>query len=760
MKRDKTVRKVPPAKAVPAVPPTPPGPRWQVFATLSGLWQKKSLWPWGAVELIVAISLSVAYYYLVKSFAFGVLHNSTNLWVFSSCSVPNFHLNQLGDVWRGRLSGLLLSGWLFDWVVKNPNALPAEQYSILFAAFQAVWLFLLFLVVMLSLRYSLFINLGIFAGQMYDFSPASGLYFYPWDIPATLFFTLALLFFERRQMWLMVLAACVGGFFKETVVVCALLPLFARHWPWWKRCLAGGLIVAVYVLGKSIMLKHLHLPAAAFSMGNAKSLAGLLKPTILIANLKELVSPTLNHPIFANAGTMVAVLALGWRRRFLPYMALLVAFLAAQLMYGGFNEFRIFMQILPLAMILLCERWHEFQAPAALPAAPGKPAPVWLLRGTFPLLLPLSVVLIAFSAVVPAWRYDVVAESRQPDYQARTLAALKAKAEKGNARAQYQLAGHFVNGQGTNVDLTQAFQWFQKAADQGLADAEFHLGLCYASGSGTTRDFAAALPWFQKAAEQGNTDAQYNLGTLFENALGTQKDETQAITWLQRAAEKGNVDAQNELGMIYYNTRKDNAAATKWFRRAAEQGNTAAENSLAVMYLQGQGVPQDDAQAYNWFQKSAEGGFAEGQNNFASILFSQQRMAEAAEWFRKAADQGHPVAQYNVGQFIEQGLVYPRDVNEALLWYLRSAKQGNGLAEFKLGQMYLEGLGVKTDRVEAYKWLKLAQLQDVPQAQSFLAACASTLSPGDLKAAESAAQQQLQAQQAETPAPPELPQPK
>ena len=42
-------------------------------------------------------------------------------------------------------------------------------------------------------------------------------------------------------------------------------------------------------------------------------LAGLFRPTILIENLKILFSPTFNHAIFANAGTLAAVLVLGWR---------------------------------------------------------------------------------------------------------------------------------------------------------------------------------------------------------------------------------------------------------------------------------------------------------------------------------------------------------------------------------------------------------------------------------------------------------------
>lgn len=286
------------------------------------------------IELFVALSLSVTYYFLVEYFAVGSPNNYTNGWVFTSCSFSGFHLDKLGDVWKGRLSGLLLSGWLFDFLVKD-NKFGIEQYESLFGLYQSLWLLLLFLAVLFALRHSLFINLGIFAGLMYNFTPASGLYFYPWDLPATLFFTLAILFFERRQMFLMAVATCAGCFFKETVLVCALLALFAGHWKWGKRVLAFAGIVAVYVLGKKFLLSQLHLQVAAFSMNNATSLAGLFQPRLLMENFKALFSPTLNHAIFVNAGTLVAVLALGWRRRFLPYMVVIVVYLGGQFMYGG-----------------------------------------------------------------------------------------------------------------------------------------------------------------------------------------------------------------------------------------------------------------------------------------------------------------------------------------------------------------------------------------------------------------------------------------
>jgi len=741
MKQKQTAKQTAPAKVAPTEPVKALGSRFRgMFAILPGLWQRKSLWPWLSLELLLAVSLSVAYYFLVKTYSTGVEHNSTNFWTFTSCSAPVFHLGELGDEWKGRLSGLLASGWLFDCLVKD-SSVQIGQYSSVFGLYQSAWLFLLFLVIICSLRYSLFINLGIFAGLIYNFTPTSGFYFYPWDIPATFFLTLAVVFFEYRRLSLMMATICIGCFFKETVLVGALLVLFATRWKWGARLLGFVAMFAVYALGKKLLLAHLNLHVAAFSMSNATNWGGLLQPTKLIANFKAIFSPNLNHPIFANAGTLAAVLLFGWRRRFLPYMTVILVSFFGLLVYGGFSETRDFMQLLPLSLIILSERWQGYLGSGNTVSLPLKSTPALATRGTFPLLIPAVVALMVLSTGALAWRYQTLCEALKPDHQARIIATLKTKAGNGDAQAQFLLAKRFLRGEGTPVNPTESFHWFLKAAEQGHSEAEYQLGLLYVQGVGTPRDYETGISWFRKAAAQDNIDAEYNLGYSFENGLGVKVDLAEAAIWYQRAGERGHVVSQNQLGMICFTFRKDYAEAEKWFRRAAEQGSSPAENSLGVLYLQGLGVKQDNNAAFNWFQKSAESGCAEGQNDYALLLSRMQNFTDAADWFRKAADQGHANAQFNLGQLVQKGLGRPQDLAEAALWYSRSAQLGNAQAQLSLGKLYRQGQGVHADNVEAYKWLRLAQLQGVPEAQNEVAACAAVMSKDELAAAENKVEQ-------------------
>jgi hypothetical protein len=448
----------------------------------------KKNWPPLVFEIFLAVSMCVAYYFLVQIYAVGTPNNSTNLWVFSSCSLSNFHLDQLYDCWKGRLSGLLVSGYLFDSAVQN-NSLNMPEYNAVFGLYQSLWLFLLFLVVIFALRFSLLINLGIFAGLIYDFSPASGMYLYPWDIPSTVFFTLGVLLFERRQILLMILVTCVGCFFKETVLVCALLLLFVEHWKWWKRFLIFGAVVAVYVVGKKILFAHLHLKVAALSMSDANS---LFDPSLLVENIKFSFTPTINQVVFSSAGTMVALLALGWRRRYLPYMLLVVVFIAGQLMYGVFHEFRIFMQILPLSLMILAEWWREYTWPAAVsqPQPTSKPtsekadtgkkslnptvaAPLWSLRETFPILALMTILLAVASVAIPAWRYNSVVE-----YRAQAMESLTSSAQSGYGPAQLALGKIYRDGLGLKADDIEAYKWLKLAQLQGVPEADKELTNC------------------------------------------------------------------------------------------------------------------------------------------------------------------------------------------------------------------------------------------------------------------------------------------
>src|ERR1035441_120037 len=73
---------------------------------------------------------------------------------------------------------------------------------------------------------------------------------------------------------------------------------------------------------------------------------------------------------------------------------------------------------------------------------------------------------------------------------------LTEQAEKGNARAQYNLGVMYHTGQGVPQDNSEAVKWFRKAGDQGEAHAQFAPGLIYEQGQGVPQDNSEAVKWF------------------------------------------------------------------------------------------------------------------------------------------------------------------------------------------------------------------------------------------------------------------------
>ena len=141
--------------------------------------------------------------------------------------------------------------------------------------------------------------------------------------------------------------------------------------------------------------------------------------------------------------------------------------------------------------------------------------------------------------------------AQQNEADRKVLVEIRAGADKGDAKARYELGRAFFSGTlGVAKDETEAVKWFRKAAEQNVADAQFSLGVCYAIGQGVMKDDAEAVKWFRKAAEQNYADAQYNLGVCYDSGEGVAKDEIEAYKWWLLAAGQGNDDAKYNMTIV------------------------------------------------------------------------------------------------------------------------------------------------------------------------------------------------------------------
>ena len=174
------------------------------------------------------------------------------------------------------------------------------------------------------------------------------------------------------------------------------------------------------------------------------------------------------------------------------------------------------------------------------------------------------------------------------DY-ATALNLLKPLAEKGDARAQHDLATMYKYGLGVGQDNANAQKWEVLAATQGYAKAKSALGAILLNGDlGVQPNDKQAMTLFQQAADQDDAAGQYYAGFMYGAGRGgVAQDDDQAMTWYLKAADQNNAYAQYALGVLYANGRggvqKDQEQAVNWFRKAAQDGDEPTKKAAIQM---------------------------------------------------------------------------------------------------------------------------------------------------------------------------------
>ena len=359
-----------------------------------------------SIEAFVALSLVIYFFFLVapqdeapRSYD----GSEMNLFLFTYLAphgyVPKSDILAGFDNWRARLAGPMMTASLYETVRKDlvkrkgPNGFNSTKvvfggyrYSmmtIIFGFYHAIWLLLLFLVLILYRRDALMIMLGVFAGLMYNFIVPAGKWFYPWDMPTMFFFTWACLLYDQRRFLPLLIVVWLGSLFKETTLCCALLVLLADYLPWKKRIIGFAAVALVCLVTRKLLMAAYGVHTMFFALNNTASIHDLISKTwtVLTDNIHLLFSPILNHVLFANAGAFLVMMLIPWRtRRDMVFKILAVAFIIGQFLCGIIIEFRIWYEILPLGWMLVSETLssrhllvQETQAaprrPVAVPAA-------------------------------------------------------------------------------------------------------------------------------------------------------------------------------------------------------------------------------------------------------------------------------------------------------------------------------------------------------------------------------------------------------
>lgn len=113
-----------------------------------------------------------------------------------------------------------------------------------------------------------------------------------------------------------------------------------------------------------------------------------------------------------------------------------------------------------------------------------------------------------------------------------------------------------AKGELPKPDLPARFRAMLARADSGEAEAQFEVAMMYLVGRGTKTDRTKMIGYMKKAAEQNHAMAQLRLANTFiQGVAGNPHDEVRAAYWLRRAAIQKNAFALTLLGGAYFGAR-------------------------------------------------------------------------------------------------------------------------------------------------------------------------------------------------------------
>lgn len=254
-------------------------------------------------------------------------------------------------------------------------------------------------------------------------------------------------------------------------------------------------------------------------------------------------------------------------------------------------------------------------SPAAIPPAASEPAPVVEAEPEAPAEvsdLMSGVRMIDTSPALSAASLDRAVMLDMPTIDPIETAALPSQPDRYIERTA-SLALDQTSAVLPQISVPEAIEpaILRAAAEGGDRRAQFEVGAILTEGHMVPQDFTQAAAWYERAAAQGFAPAQYRLGNLYEGGRGVDKDLALARLWYQRAAEAGNRMSMHNLASLYAGGELDTqdfAAAAHWFEEAAARGLTDSQFNLGMLYARGLGVEQDFEKSYIWFSLAAKAG--------------------------------------------------------------------------------------------------------------------------------------------------------
>ena len=161
---------------------------------------------------------------------------------------------------------------------------------------------------------------------------------------------------------------------------------------------------------------------------------------------------------------------------------------------------------------------------------------------------------------------------------------LRAKANNGDALAQYKLGLHWIKKEKNQNNYLKAATWFKLAAVQGLKEAQYSLGVLYDTGVGLEKDENQAFLWYHAAANNHHPMAQFNIANFYLERENGKDDFDSALRWFELASKNGVDEAAHNASILSlvdrFSKLKKSDKLKLYTREPAKQLNKLSRSSI------------------------------------------------------------------------------------------------------------------------------------------------------------------------------------
>lgn len=303
----------------------------------------------------------------------------------------------------------------------------------------------------------------------------------------------------------------------------------------------------------------------------------------------------------------------------------------------------------------------------------------------------------------------------------RHIFILKAVADRGNSKAQYDLVELYFDGVDGVMEPEQhkSFDYLVAAANQGYAQAQYELACLYRDGLENIigSDQGKEIEYLALAAHQQHSDAQYDLAQLYIDGVEDilESNLQKAILLLVMLVEKNDDRAACDLAKLYLTGvpdvfQRDKKTAIEFFKVAERKDNVEAILRLASLYREGipDVLPQDLHQSFKLYEKASQ---LVDNEDHVSVIDIEKSLGEfyvngipdvlaiqkkkALYHYKHAADLGDAHAQHYYGWHCLYGLPevgFEVNLEEAFKYVYSAVHQGYSRAFIDLGHLYQIGI--------------------------------------------------------------------